>query len=74
MGYVKVDWRQPTELRGGGAVRLYDAEAGGDKPVIGSYYTGDRWIPSCWALDGYYRPDKKESGLDVINATRNQAA
>ena len=62
-----VDWTLPVELRGGGAVRLYDAEAGGDQPVIGSYYTGQRWIPCAWALNGLFRPDNKPCKLDVVN-------
>jgi hypothetical protein len=74
MGHEQVDWRQPIKLRGGGAVRLYHAEGGGDNCVHGAYYTGDRWIPSGWCIDGSHRPDKKKSSLDIINEERKEAA
>jgi hypothetical protein len=74
MEYEQIDWKQPIQLRGGGAVRLYSAEGGGEFPVHGAYYALDRWIPSAWGIDGFHRPDKKESGLDIVNAPRAEAA
>lgn len=61
-----VNWRAPVELRGGGKVRLYNAEGGGDKPVHGAYCTGERWIVNQWDLNGRHRQDKK-TPLDIVN-------
>ncbi len=63
-----LNWREPIKLRGGGEVRLYNAEGGGEKPVHGAYNTGTEWIPCAWTINGNYLYNNKKCGLDIINA------
>lgn len=71
----RIDWQLPIRTRAGSEVVLYNAEGGGDSPVHGAYREGEEWYPTRWRLTGYYRPDEKRCGLDVVNYdTKKEAA
>ena len=67
-----VDWTIPVITRGGSAIRLYDAEGGGLKPVMGAYYNNEEWIPCSWDLNGHFRIDGKQCSLDVVNGDNEE--
>ena len=75
MATRQLDWKQPLYLRGGlGAIKLYDGEAGGLKPVHGAYFNGHSWVQASWDLFGMYREDGKECGLDLCNKEEDAVA
>ena len=51
--------------RGGSLAVSFVESGGGDKPLIGAYYTGEEWIACQWTKKGEYVPDDSRK-LDLI--------
>jgi hypothetical protein len=60
---------------GGSPCIIMSRNAGGEKPIMGVYYSGDEWIPVKWTNEGRYidkdRPRKLD--IDLINEEQEYA-
>lgn len=60
------------KTKGGSIVQLFDADCGGEKPLVGIYYepVDKAWYAAQWTLQGHYRVMNGEyipSSLDLEN-------
>lgn len=53
---------------------IISRRAGGDKPIMGVYWTGDEWIPAKWNNTGHYQDSKTKKGLDLDLVLDNKDA
>jgi hypothetical protein len=62
----------PPELsftKSGEIVIIVTKSGGGYYPIIGAYYNGEYWVPSCWLADGRYgsiNDSMTHTGLDLL--------
>jgi hypothetical protein len=49
----------------GRPVTIYTITAGGDRPIHGSYYNEECWIPVAWTKEGRLNPNLRSS-LDLV--------
>lgn len=60
---------------GGSPCIIMSRSAGGDKPIMGVYYTGEEWLPVKWTKNGNYINHKHSRPLDVdMNLESEDAA
>lgn len=59
------------KTRGGGEIRIYDDDAGGDYPIHGSwwYEAEKRWIPAAWTKEGFVVEEDQPRQLDIAIKT-----
>ena len=55
-----------TKTIGGCSVVLFKNEAGGNYPILGAYWSGERWIPSAWTKEGYKFLDVPIHELNIV--------
>ena len=55
------------KTRGGGELRIYDDDAGGEYPIHGAwwYEAEKRWIPAAWTKDGFVVEEDQPRSLDI---------
>lgn len=62
------DMNNPPEVRlttGGSSCIIISRNAGGDKPILGAYWTGDEWLPCKWDVNGRFLSDEHPRKLDI---------
>jgi hypothetical protein len=50
---------------GGSPCIIISRNAGGPKPIMGVYYTGDEWIPVKWTNEGRFINNDHPRKLDI---------
>lgn len=57
---------------GGVDVIIYTTQAGGDRPIHGAFWAGEKWgwIPTSWTIEGQYAASF-QSNLDIKMAIIN---
>ena len=66
--------------RQGSVAIVLSVNAGGDKPLLGCYYTGSspndgEWYPAKWDKDGRFNSEMGQVGLDLdIKQTNKEVA
>ena len=50
---------------GGSPCIIMSRNAGGPKPIMGVYYTGDEWLPVKWDIEGRYISNEHPRKLDL---------
>ncbi len=40
--------------KGGSIAAIFSDKGGGNKPLLGAYFTGDEWLAAQWDSDGYF--------------------
>lgn len=55
------------KMRDGRKVRIYATDAGGEYPVHGAYFHGDKWYNISWTKEGkIYKNDHLQSSGDIM--------
>lgn len=55
-----------TKTISGCSVILFTNEAGGEYTILGAYWSGERWIPNAWTIDGYKFVDVAFHDLNLV--------
>ncbi len=61
-----------TITKSGSIAIIISKKAGGNKPVIGLYWTGEEWIPAKWDEFGKFINSENPRGLDLILSDEDQ--
>ena len=60
---------------GGSIAVVLTRKAGGDRPLLGAYYTGEEWLAQQWDVDGKIFSDEiRKIDLILPNTSENSAA
>ena len=51
--------------RVGTPVKIYSVNAGGDNPIHGAYFSGDRWVLAAWTKEGLVYTGQVRN-LDIV--------
>jgi hypothetical protein len=61
-----------TITQAGSIAIIISKKSGGNKPVIGIYWSGEEWIPAKWDEFGKFIDSENPRGLDLILSDENQ--